>query len=78
MSETNKTIIIIFLGFVALINLTMAFWAFTRRSADDLVKIEKAHWDIVKEKLGKEAQDCKESGGIVEYYSESINCKKPN
>ena len=51
-------------------------WAFTRRSADDKAKIEKAHWDIVREKMDKQVQDCIESGGRVEFYSEYINCKE--
>ena len=78
MSETNKTIIIIFVGFIALINLTMISWAFTRRSAEDLVKITKTEHEVLLEKMERDSQNCKESGGIADWYSDYVSCKRPN
>ena len=78
MSEGNKTISIVFLGFILLINVTMATWAFTRRSADDSAKIEKARWDVKREKLDQAIIACKESGGIADVNGDYLDCKKPN
>ena len=47
-----------------------------RRSADDVVKIEKAYWEVLKDKMNKQAEDCIRSNGRVVYYPESVDCKK--
>lgn len=65
--------IIIFVGFSFLVNSILITESQTRRTADEIAKIE----TVKTLKLLKSAEICKESGGIATVYSNSIDCKVP-
>lgn len=79
--EFNKIailIIVITLCFSFSLNSLLFVWEATRRSADDVAKINQSARQI-EENIAEKVQSCIDGGGIPDYYNGKFqDCKKNN
>jgi len=75
-SDTLILIIVVSICLSFFINSILFTWEATRRSADDIAKIQFAKKQM-SESLKWEVEQCKESGGIPNFYGggKAVNCK---
>ena len=76
MKETIILIVVITLCFSFALNSIFFGWEATRRSADDVVKINYSERDPYEE-FSEEIQSCIDGGGLPNYYQGKFqDCKK--
>ena len=75
MKEQIKIIFLVIFGTPFIIISIMFTWEATRRSADDVAKINQSHREATFEKI----QSCIDGGGMPAYYKNQFRgCKKNN
>lgn len=79
MSEENKTIIVVSLCIAFIVNSIMFGWEATRRSADELQKIEIINL-MPQAEIIRKGKECVKAGGLPDYYDDGSwqRCEQKN